>query len=63
MSEIVHEVKSNPWKLGVIYADPDDPRLVVPHRIGLGWTLNMAQPKAWLIVAGILGFWLLRRKR
>ncbi len=62
-SDIVHEVKPNPWKFGVIYVNPDDPRLIVRQRTGLGWTLNMARPAAWAIGAGLLAFWVARRKR
>lgn len=60
-SEVVHEVKPNPWKLGIFYVNPDDPRLIVRQRTGLGWTLNMARPAAWVIVTGVLALWLLRR--
>lgn len=60
-SEVIHEVKPNPWKLGIIYVNPDDPRLIVRQRTGLGWTLNMARPAAWAIVMGLVALWLLRR--
>jgi uncharacterized membrane protein len=51
IDKIVHEVKESPWRLGVIYYNPDDQRLVVRHRIGFGWTLNMAKPMAWVVLA------------
>lgn len=50
VGEIIHEVKESPWRFGVIYYDPTDRRLVVRHRIGLGWTLNMANPIAWVLL-------------
>jgi uncharacterized membrane protein len=52
--EIVHEVKESPWKLGVIYFDPDDRRLIVKQRSGLGWTLNMAKPISWVLLLGVV---------
>lgn len=61
--DVVHEVKPNPWKLGVIYVNPDDSRLIVRQRTGLGWTLNMARPAAWAIVAGLLALWVAQRRR
>ena len=42
------------WKLGCIYFNPDDPSLMVEKRFGVGWTMNMARPAAWMILAGIL---------
>jgi uncharacterized membrane protein len=35
------------WKLFFLYFNPDDPRLFVPKRTGLGYTINMARPIAW----------------
>jgi uncharacterized membrane protein len=43
------------WRLGLLYFNRDDPSLLVPHRFGLGWTLNLARPAAWAIVAATLG--------
>ena len=34
--------------------NPDDPSLMVEKRFGVGWTMNMARPAAWMILAGIL---------
>lgn len=61
-SEIVHEVKRNPWRLGVIYVDPDDARLVVPQRSRIGWTLNLGKPAAWVVLAVVVAL-LLRQRR
>ena len=60
--EIVHEVKKNPWRFGIIYADPDDRRLVVRQRTGLGWTLNFGRPLSWVILGVILGIAMGRRR-
>ena len=39
---------------GLIYHNPEDSRLWVEKRIGIGWTLNYAQPAAWWISAAFL---------
>ncbi|MGH9449613.1 MAG: DUF5808 domain-containing protein [Terriglobia bacterium] len=42
------------WKWG-FYMNPNDSALVVEKRVGIGFTLNMANPKAWVILALIVG--------
>lgn len=44
------------WKLGMVYYNRADPALFVEKRFGLGWTLNMGNPRAILFLAGILLF-------
>ena len=40
---------SGHYRCGVFYVNPDDPRLWVEKRFGIGWTLNYARPAAlWL---------------
>jgi len=41
------------WR-GVLYVNPDDPRLVVPKRYSIGWTFNFAKPIAWVILTALL---------
>lgn len=43
------------WKLGVFYFNHKDPALFVEKRFGVGWTINMARPKAWLSIVAIVG--------
>jgi uncharacterized membrane protein len=44
------------WKWrGMIYYAPDDPAVFVPKRWGIGQTLNMARPGAWLFLGVIVG--------
>lgn len=41
------------WPLGMMYFNANDPSIVVPKRFGVGWTLNLARPGAWAIVAAL----------
>jgi uncharacterized membrane protein len=38
------------WKGGLVYYNPNDPALLVERRMGIGWTLNMANKWSWLIL-------------
>jgi uncharacterized membrane protein len=42
------------WKAGLIYVNRDDPAILIGARFGVGWTFNLANPMAWLIIAGIV---------
>ena len=52
------------YRWGLFYANADDPRLWVPKRLGLGWTLNFAHGRSWaillLLLSPLLGLALLR---
>lgn len=41
------------WKGGIIYYNPDDPAVMVEKRFGIGYTLNFANGRSWLLLAGI----------
>ena len=41
---------------GFIYANPDDPNLFVPKRLGPGSTINFGHRRAWQAVFGVLVF-------
>ncbi|MBC6308902.1 DUF1648 domain-containing protein [Listeria sp. FSL L7-1582] len=43
------------WKMGVFYFNHKDPALFVEKRFGVGWTINMAKPIAWLSIVAIIG--------
>ena len=43
------------WKGGLIYVNRDDPALMVGARFGIGWTFNLANPAAWLLLSAIAG--------
>lgn len=38
------------WKLGQFYFNRDDPSYFVEKRFGVGWTINLARPLAWIIL-------------
>jgi uncharacterized membrane protein len=42
------------WKAGLVYVNRGDPAVMVAARFGLGWTLNLGNPAAWLLIGGIL---------
>ena len=42
------------WRGGIIYFNPDDPALLVEKRMGIGYTLNMARPSAWILLGIML---------
>lgn len=43
------------WKWGgLVYADPDNPDVFVPKRVGVGITINFARPMGWLLMALVL---------
>jgi uncharacterized membrane protein len=46
-------VDRNPdhWKLLFLYYNPDDPRLFVRKRAGLGHTVNCARPVVWAVAS------------
>ena len=44
----------SPWRFVVFYVDKDDPRIWVPKRTKLGWTLNLAHNASWLILGGLM---------
>jgi uncharacterized membrane protein len=42
---------SSKWKLGFFYFNREDPRLLPPKRNPMmGWTVNFANPKSWLLL-------------
>lgn len=42
------------WHLGMFYANPQDPAILVEQRLGFGYTLNFGRPTAWAILLLIL---------
>lgn len=48
-------VGDSDYKFGVIYFNTTDPRIVVPKKIGIGWTLNMGHPAGQLLAVLTVG--------
>jgi len=43
------------WKLGgLLYFNPRDPAMWAENRVGVGYTLNVGNWRAWLIIIGIM---------
>ena len=38
------------WKLGMFYYNPDDPAIMIPKRMGVGWTLNFGHPISFILI-------------
>jgi uncharacterized membrane protein len=44
------------WKGGLFYYNPSDPAVFVEKRFGVGWTLNLGNPRTWLGLGATLLF-------
>jgi len=42
------------WRLGIFYVNREDPSFFVEHRFGLGYTINLGNPKAVALLVGFL---------
>lgn len=51
---LTHRDDDRYWRGGLIYINREDPTLLVPRRFGLGWTLNFGDPRAAMLLAGVL---------
>jgi uncharacterized membrane protein len=47
------------WKAGVFYFDPANPAVLVPKRVGIGWTVNLGHPVGvaamLVLLIGVIG--------
>ena len=48
------EMGDKSWKWGTFYVNRDDPKIFVPKRYGIGYTLNFGNRWSWAAVALIL---------
>jgi uncharacterized membrane protein len=48
------EGQTEHYKWGLFYVNPEDSRLWVPKRLGLGWTLNFAHGLSWFMLILLL---------
>lgn len=49
-TDIIFRDNDRYWYGGVFYNNPDDPDILVPKRFGLGWTVNLGNPKGRLFI-------------
>lgn len=42
------------WRGGLLYVNREDPALLVPKRVGVGWTLNVGHPVGRALAIGLL---------
>lgn len=56
--EELNRMRNDPdnYKWGFFYYNPNDHRVFVPRRKGIGLSLNWANPYAYLIIFGIVLF-------
>jgi uncharacterized membrane protein len=48
------ETADRHWKWGLFYVNPNDPSILVEKRFGIGYTLNFANRRAWMLLAVLL---------
>lgn len=51
---LTHRDDDKNWRGGLFYINREDHALLVPRRFGLGWTLNLGNPKAAMLLAGVV---------
>jgi uncharacterized membrane protein len=51
---LTHRDDDKYWRGGLFYLNREDHALLVPRRFGLGWTLNFGNPRAAMLLAGVL---------
>ncbi len=42
------------WKLGIFYFNREDASLFLPERFGIGWTMNLGRPAAWVLIVALV---------
>ncbi len=53
---VVHRDDDRYWKGGLVYVNREDPAVFVPKRFGIGWTVNLANPKTLLVLLALVVF-------
>lgn len=51
---LTHRDDDTFWRGGLFYINREDHALLIPRRFGLGWTLNFGNPKAAMLLAGVI---------
>ncbi|MCJ1907914.1 DUF1648 domain-containing protein [Planococcus ruber] len=49
-SGIIDADNDRHWKAGIFYVNKEDPSIMVEKRFGIGWTVNLGNPKSWVMV-------------
>lgn len=52
---LTHRDDDRYWRGGLFYVNRDDHAVMVPRRVGVGWTLNFGNPVATLLLAAVIG--------
>lgn len=50
VSEVMDVDEDRYWKGGLIYMNAQDPSVFVEKRFGVGWTMNLANPRAYIVI-------------
>lgn len=48
--DIIDADSDRHWKAGIFYVNKEDPSIMVEKRFGIGWTVNLGNPKSWMIL-------------
>ena len=51
---LTHRDDDKYWRGGLFYTNREDRALWIPRRFGLGWTLNFGNPRAAMLLAGVV---------
>ncbi|WP_255771570.1 DUF1648 domain-containing protein [Pseudarthrobacter sulfonivorans] len=51
---LTHRDDDKYWRGGLFYINREDHALLVPRRFGIGWTLNWANPRTAMLLAGVV---------
>ena len=51
---LTHRDDDKYWRGGLFYINREDHALWIPRRFGLGWTLNFGNPRAAMLLAGVV---------
>jgi uncharacterized membrane protein len=53
-AEVPHDGGAELYRWGLLYVNPEDSRIWVPKRLGVGWTLNFGHSMSWFILILLL---------
>ncbi|TDL33016.1 DUF1648 domain-containing protein [Jeotgalibacillus sp. S-D1] len=53
-SAVIDRDDDHYWKLGQLYFNKNDPAIFLEKRFGVGWTVNLARPVAWVVFIVII---------